>query len=198
MTVTSEFFQPNRSYTDGVAYQAPEFTAIFDVELVTRNPDRHHLLAVGWMRTAEPGSKPHLATLDENEYRRGIWKPYVDTTTLFGNPAGDATGPVLLVCTYGWACRCAKVPALIVYCDGPDPTAARQGADDAAWAFARAMDGAVDQEFPAQHSCFRPRPQRMSVLRTAYASAPRLETESGNGEHTILRVHAQRDDEEPA
>lgn len=62
------FFQPGRTYTDGTGYTAPEVTTIFQVECVTRHPDRGHLRAIGWSRTGKPGARWHGDFRDEGEF----------------------------------------------------------------------------------------------------------------------------------
>ncbi|MEU1827440.1 hypothetical protein ABZ502_34140 [Streptomyces abikoensis] len=195
LTLTSDFFQPNRTYTDGTPYRAPELVRIFDVELVTRHPDRGHLRAVGWMRTAEPGSARHMQAIDEDEYQPGVWKPYVDTTTLLGHPNADNTGPVLLTCAYSWSCGC-DAPALIIYADGPDLETARSAADDAAWGHAwhleeAALEDGEDCPGSEHHDCGSPRPHLISALRTMYSAAPQVETLPGHDASTVVRVHAR-------
>lgn len=61
------FFQPGRTYTDGNGYRAPELTAYFRVEHVTRHPDRGTLRAIGWMRNGTPGAGWHGDFRDEDQ-----------------------------------------------------------------------------------------------------------------------------------
>lgn len=200
LTLTTDFFQPNRMYTDGDGFRAPELTRTFDVELVTRHPDRGHLRAVGWMSTAEPGAERHMQAIDEDEYEPGEWHPYTRETTLLGHPLSDGPTPVLLACTYSWDCGC-HAPALIVYADGPDLTTATDAANAAAWN--HVLDFALGApngglEHTGHHNCDTPSLRLVSVLGTSYAAAPQIHPLPGHAGHTVLRVHAELKDGEAA
>ncbi|MFB7595234.1 hypothetical protein [Streptomyces sp. NPDC056160] len=71
LTIISNFFEPFRTYTNATLYKPPEQVRIFEVELVTRHPDRGHLRAVGRISAAVSGSKRHVQKVDEDEYQRG-------------------------------------------------------------------------------------------------------------------------------
>lgn len=194
LTITSNFFEPTRTYTDATPYKAPEQVRVFEVELVTRHPDRGHLRAVGWMSTAVPGSKRHMQAVDEAEYQRGEWQPHAQTTTLLGHPDVATPTPVLLVCTYGWSCPC-DAPAVIVYADGPDAETTRTAADDTAWAHAGSLEIAlIDGEHAPgseHHQCTTPHLNLMSALRTVHYATPQIQTPPGHDASTVLRVHAR-------
>ncbi|MFE7128908.1 hypothetical protein [Streptomyces sp. NPDC057617] len=63
-----DFFQPGRTYCDSNGYRAPELTAHFRVEHVTRHPERGHLRAIGWLRTGAPGARWHGDFRDEGQF----------------------------------------------------------------------------------------------------------------------------------
>ncbi|MGW5852138.1 hypothetical protein ACWFQ8_30035 [Streptomyces sp. NPDC055254] len=67
-TPATGFFQAGRTYTDGNGYRAPEITAYFHVEHVTRHPDRGHLRAIGWVRSGAPGARWHGHFVDEGDF----------------------------------------------------------------------------------------------------------------------------------
>lgn len=194
LTITSNFFEPHRTYTNATPYKALEQVRIFEVELVTRHPDRGHLRAVGWMSTAAPGSKRHMQKVDEDEYQRGEWRLHTPTTTLLGHPDEDGPTPVLLVCTYGWSCSC-DAPAVVVYADGSDAETTRIAADDAAWAHAGSVEFALADggHVPGSeyHQCSTPQLNLMSALRTVHFAAPQIQTPPGHDASTVLRVHAR-------
>ncbi|MFF2228663.1 hypothetical protein ACFVV7_35685 [Streptomyces globisporus] len=197
LTITSDFFEPHRTYTDATPYKAPEAVRIFEVEFVTRHPDRGHLRAVGWMRAAAPGAKRHMQKVDENEYRRGDWQLHTSTATLLGEPDEDGPTPVLLVCTYVWSCSC-EAPAVIVYADGPTSGTALIAADDAAWAHAGGLELALANgehvDGTEHHQCDAPQLNLTSALRTLHFAAPQIQTPVGRDSNTILRVHARHTD----
>lgn len=84
-TATPDFFQPGRTYRSAhTGYTAPELILTFQVEHVTRHPDRGHLRAIGWMRTGEPDAMWHGDFRDEDEFD-GWTDTTNDTTT--GDPA---------------------------------------------------------------------------------------------------------------
>lgn len=64
----TNFFRPDRTYSNGNAYRAPELITLFRVEHVTRHPEHGHLRAIGWMRNGAPGSKWHGGFQDEGEF----------------------------------------------------------------------------------------------------------------------------------
>ncbi|MFD7340758.1 hypothetical protein ACFV98_32940 [Streptomyces violascens] len=197
LTITSNFFKPFRAYTDATAHRAPGLARIFEVELVTRHPDRGHLRAVGWMSNAAPGSKRHMQAVDEAEYRSGVWKPHAQTTTLLGHASVDHPTPILLVCTYGWSCQC-DAPAVIVYANGPDTETTRVAADDTAWAHAGSLELALrdgeHMDGAEHHQCNAPRLEPISALRTLHYAAPQIQTPPGHDSSTVLRVHARPTD----
>ncbi|MFF1716539.1 hypothetical protein [Streptomyces sp. NPDC058268] len=198
LKVTSEFFQPGRSYTNADGFTPHEHARFFDVEHVTRHPERGHLRAIGWMRTAAPGSRRRMEAIDEDQIQAGEWRPHSNPATLLGHPATDGRpAPVLLVCTYGWSCGC-PAPALVVFTDAPTASIARSAADDAAWAHAHDIESDEQRPQAEPHGCGSPRPQLFSALRTAYFAAPRLEAVNGHDDSTVLRVHARTIDGEPA
>jgi hypothetical protein len=195
LTITSDFFEPFRTYTDATSHRALGRTRIFEVELVTRHPDRGHLRAVGWMSNAVPGSKRHMQAVDEAEYRSGVWKPHAQTTTLLGHASVDDPTPILLVCTYVWSCPC-DAPALIVYANGPDAETTRVAADDAAWAHAGSL-ALADGEYvdgSEHHQCDAPQLRLVSALRTLHFAAPRIQTPPGRYSSTVLRVNIRPTD----
>jgi hypothetical protein len=194
LTINSDFFEPHRTYTDATPYRAPELVRIFEVELVTRHPDRGHLRAVGWMSTAAPDSKRHMHKVDEDEYHSGVWKPLAQTTTRLGRTDVDEATPILLVCTYAWTCPC-DAPAVIVYANGPDAETTRIAANDVAWAHAGSLEMALaDGEHVngvEHHQCRIPQLKLISALRTLHFAAPQIHTLPGHGASTVLRVHAR-------
>lgn len=195
LTITSNFFEPFRTYTDAAAHQALGHARIFEVELVTRHPDRGQLRAVGWMSNAAPGSERHMQAVDEDEYRSGVWKPHAQTTTLLGHASVDDPTPILLVCTYAWSCPC-NAPALIVYANGPDAETTRVAADDAAWAHAGSL-ALADGEYvegSEHHQCDAPQLKLVSALRTLHFAAPRIQTPPGRDSSTVLRVNIRPTD----
>ncbi|MGW0670599.1 hypothetical protein [Streptomyces sp. NPDC002746] len=197
LTINSDFFEPLRTYTDATPYKAPEQVRIFEVEFVTRHPDRGHLRAVGWMSTAAPGSKRHMQAVDEPEYQSGVWMPHARTTTLLGHASVDDRTPILLVCTYDWSCPC-DAPAVIVYANGPDAETTRGAADDTAWAHAGSLEMALaDGEHvdgTEHHQCNAPQLKLISALRTLHFAAPQIQTPAGHHASTVLRVHARPTD----
>ncbi|NGO72982.1 hypothetical protein [Streptomyces boncukensis] len=72
------FFRPGRTYVyrqDG--YTAPELTAVFRVEHVTRHPARGTLRAIGWSRSGAPGSTWRGFFRDEDQ--ADGWTEMTDT-----------------------------------------------------------------------------------------------------------------------
>jgi hypothetical protein len=64
-----DFFQPGHTYRSAhTPYTAPELITTFEVEHVTRHPDRGHLRAIGWSRTGEPGAGWHGDFYDQGEF----------------------------------------------------------------------------------------------------------------------------------
>ncbi|MGW7316319.1 hypothetical protein [Streptomyces sp. NPDC054865] len=194
LAISSNFFEPSRTYTDGTAYRAPEDIRIFEVVLVTRHPDRGHLRAVGWMKTAVVGSGWHMQAVDESEYQQGAWHLDANSTTLLGHPAADDATSVLLVCTYGWSCPCTA-PAVIIYAEGPTPDSTRQAADDTAWAHAGGLASALEvgEHVPGSehHRCTDPELTMLSALRIVPFAAPQVQLYSDQPTSTILRVRAR-------
>jgi len=83
-TLPADFFEPGRTYrSTHTGYTAPELILTFQVEHITRHPDRGHLRAIGWMRTGEPDTGWHGHFRDEGEFDG--WTDITDTTT------GDST-----------------------------------------------------------------------------------------------------------
>lgn len=66
--MNGSFFQPGRTYTDGDGYRAPELTAYFHAEHITRHPDRGHLRAIGWVKSGATGAKWHGDFIDEGDF----------------------------------------------------------------------------------------------------------------------------------
>ncbi|MCY0917036.1 hypothetical protein OS965_02445 [Streptomyces sp. H27-G5] len=104
---TTNFFQPGRTYTDSNGYTAPEITAYFHVEHVTRHPELGHLRAIGWVKSGLAPAKWHGSFLDEGEF--GGWTelaaPLIDVDPLEVRrfdcsiePAIEDETPELLVC----------------------------------------------------------------------------------------------------
>ncbi|MFI7315196.1 hypothetical protein [Streptomyces hygroscopicus] len=86
----ADFFQPGRTYAYGQnGYRAPELTVLFQVEHVTRHPERGHLRAIGWSKTGEPGAKWRGDFRDEGEFEG--WTAIVgDSDAVQGEPAQPA------------------------------------------------------------------------------------------------------------
>ncbi|WP_327413189.1 hypothetical protein [Streptomyces sp. NBC_01233] len=63
-----EFFEAGRTYTDGNGFRAPELTAFFHAEHITRHPERGHLRAIGWARSGATGATWHGNFLDEGDF----------------------------------------------------------------------------------------------------------------------------------
>lgn len=66
--MSAEFFQAGRTYTDGNGYRAPEITAYFHAEHITRHPERGQLRAIGWSKSGASGTRWHGDFRDEGEF----------------------------------------------------------------------------------------------------------------------------------